>query len=178
MGGKLVDDNMIALVLAHPIRCRALMILAVREASPTEIAEELGLGPSHVAYHVRVLQEANLIELTEEAPRRRSVEHRYRAVDVKPLTSGQLSELGPAKRVRHAYNSLCLAFAEANCALSSDSFELEHHVGRFPLQVDFTGRLEVQKLYDYWFMVLAFGTFFELPASGRHRGSVRRSDKP
>lgn len=196
MGGKLADEKMFASVLAHPIRCWALMILAVREASPVEIGEELGFVPSHIAYHVRILKQAKLIKLTEEVPRGGSIEHRYRALDVPSLTSGQLADLAPDERVRHAYNALCFAFAEANCALSADRFELEHHVGRFPMQVDFTGRMEVQELYDCWFRelqrikeaarirlaengtkgtgLLAFGTFFELPPAGGYRDAFRR----
>jgi DNA-binding transcriptional ArsR family regulator len=195
VAGKIADEKMIASVLAHPIRCWTLTTLAAREASPVDIGQDLGFPPSHIAYHVRLLRQAGLIELTEEVPRHGSIEHRYRAVDVTPLTSGQLAELPPDERIRHTRNALCFAFAEANCALSAGRFELEHHIGRVPMEVDLTGRLEVQTLYDFWFKellkikgavrdrleqggrastsIMAFGTFFDLPPAGSSRGSFQ-----
>ena len=64
---------------AHPVRARALMILAARVASPREIAEELGEPLGKVSYHVRELRDAGLIELVETDGSSGGVQHFYRA---------------------------------------------------------------------------------------------------
>jgi len=38
---KISDKEMIGTVLAHPLRCKILMILARRDASPVEIGREI-----------------------------------------------------------------------------------------------------------------------------------------
>jgi hypothetical protein len=81
------------------------------------------------------------------------------------------------------------AAADANCAFSAGSFaeRPDHHITRFPMQVDEAGWTEVNQLYDNLLTelyrikkesgdrlddtgekgapVLAFSTFFELPAN-------------
>jgi DNA-binding transcriptional ArsR family regulator len=64
---------------SHPVRARALMILAARVASPREIAEELGEPLGTVSYHVRGLRDAGLIELVETDGSSGGVQHFYRA---------------------------------------------------------------------------------------------------
>jgi DNA-binding transcriptional ArsR family regulator len=193
MGGKLTDETMFAWVLAHPIRCRALTIFAAREASPVEIGLELGIGASHVAYHVRILLKANLIAIVEEVPQRGSIEHRYVAIDSQRLTDEQYSELTPEERARRVYNTLCFAVADANCALSSGRFEQSHHLNRIPMQIDRVGWSEVLDLCNFMqgelfriqevcrdrmdgtgatsIPALVFSTFFELPSEHRRHGA-------
>ena len=186
MGGKIIDKNMFTGVLAHPIRCRALTILADREASPVEIGRELGIEASHVAYHVRVLHEARLIRLTEETPRRGSIEHRYRAV-FPTLSDEQYAEMSADERGEYSRNIYCLAAADASCAFSGGSFaeRADHHISRTALQVDDEGWDELRDRYCEHLKeierikrlsrerlaaaetrgtsVVAFDTFFELP---------------
>lgn len=73
-------ETTLATIVAHPTRVRAFSILAERTASPVEIAQEIGKDVGHVGYHVRKLQELNLIELVDERPVRGAVEHFYRAI--------------------------------------------------------------------------------------------------
>jgi DNA-binding transcriptional ArsR family regulator len=188
MGGKLVDKEMFAAVLSHPVRCRALTILADREASPVEIARELSLEPSHVAYHVRLLHKDGLIELTEEVPRRGSIEHRYQAVFFAE-TDARYTELPAEERATLARMIFSFAAADANCAFSAGSFAArpDHHISRFPMQVDEAGWTEVNQAFDQLLAelyrikresgdrldetgdkgapILAFSTFFGLPAN-------------
>jgi len=188
VAGKIVDKQMFAGVLSHPVRCRALTILADREASPVEIARELGLEPSHVAYHVRLLHEDGLIELTEEVPRRGSIEHRFRAVFL-ALDDEEYAALTAEERATFSRMIFSFAAADANCAFSAGSFaeRPDHHISRFPMQVDEAGWTEVRKLHDHMLKelyrikqeagdrldesgtngapILAFSTFFELPAN-------------
>jgi DNA-binding transcriptional ArsR family regulator len=186
VGGKIIDKNMFTGVLAHPIRCHSLTILADREASPVEIGRELGIGASHVAYHVRVLHEAGLIELTEETPRRGSIEHRYRAA-FHTLSDEQYAELSAEERTGYSRNIYCLAAADASCAFSGGSYaeRPDHHISRTAVQVDeegwdelrdqFSGHLkEIERIKQVsrerlgetgmrGTSVIAFNTFFELP---------------
>jgi DNA-binding transcriptional ArsR family regulator len=186
VGAKIIDKNMFAGVLAHPIRCRALNILADREASPVEIGRELQIDASHVAYHVRMLRDSGLIELTEETPRRGSIEHRYRAV-YHALTDEQYAEMNEEERATYSRIIYSLAAADASCAFSSGSFAYrhDHHISRTTMQVDEEGWEELRD--QFWnhlkeverikseaserldetgargTSVAVFDTFFELP---------------
>lgn len=79
--------------LNHPVRVKALAVMAERTASPSEIARLLDSELSIVSYHVRVLEEFGLIELVEEEPVRGSVAHFYRAVDPASVASPEWEEL-------------------------------------------------------------------------------------
>ena len=73
-------ETTLAAIVAHPTRARCFSILAERTASPVEIAQEIGKDVGHVGYHVRKLQQLDLIELVDERPVRGAVEHFYRAI--------------------------------------------------------------------------------------------------
>jgi DNA-binding transcriptional ArsR family regulator len=187
MGAKITDKHMFTGVVAHPVRARALTILVDREASPVEIGRELGMDASHIAYHVRLLREGGLIELTEETPRRGSVEHRYRAVRPDEFTDEEYATLTVEERNRHSRDIFCFAAADASCAFSSGSFgdRPDHHISRMAMQVDEKGWAELGALYSATLKeayrikaearerltkageagtsALAFNTFFELP---------------
>jgi DNA-binding transcriptional ArsR family regulator len=187
VGAKLIDKHMFTGVVAHPIRARALTILADREASPAEIGRELNIGPSHVAYHVRLLLQEGLIELTEETPRRGSIEHRFRACFPPELSDEEYAALSAEERGTFSKLIFSFAAADASCAFSSGSFadRSDHHISRMPLQVDEEGWSELREAYETLLRslyrikrdsaerltetgatgtsVLAFSTFFELP---------------
>jgi DNA-binding transcriptional ArsR family regulator len=179
-------------VLAHPIRCRALTILARREASPVEIGRELGMDASHVAYHLRILYESGLIELTDEVPRRGSIEHLYKGVHADGLTERQCPELPSAERAVRARNTWCFATAEANCALGAGSFLADHRIDRRHMDLDRTGWAELCSLHEdtkceadrieaeaagrladagvRGIVVSAFNTFFAMPLHAEETG--------
>jgi DNA-binding transcriptional ArsR family regulator len=66
--------------MSHPLRFRILMILSEREASPNEIAEELGERLNNVAYHVREMSKAGIIALVGTDKRRGGTIHIYKKV--------------------------------------------------------------------------------------------------
>lgn len=70
--------------MAQPLRHRVLIILREREASPKEISDELGEPLGNVAYHVRQLAKAGLIELVDTDKRHGGTQHFYRAT-VEPI---------------------------------------------------------------------------------------------
>lgn len=72
-------DRRLMKALGHPLRVRALEVLNERVASPSELARELGEPLGNVAYHVKILEENEAIELVRTAPVRGALEHFYRA---------------------------------------------------------------------------------------------------
>lgn len=73
------SSELVGKAFAHPARGEALTILTERTASPSELAEELGLDVRYLSYHVKLLRDWKLIELVSERPRRGATEHFYRA---------------------------------------------------------------------------------------------------
>lgn len=65
--------------MGHSLRYQLLTLLNDREWSPRELSDHLAEGLSQVSYHVKVLHDYDLIELTKTVPRRGAVEHFYRA---------------------------------------------------------------------------------------------------
>lgn len=78
--GQSVNQRLIK-ALAHPLRVRLLAYLNDREWSPNELSEELHEGLSQVSYHIKVLKDFAMVEMTKTVPRRGAVEHYYRAVE-------------------------------------------------------------------------------------------------
>jgi DNA-binding transcriptional ArsR family regulator len=74
-----LTDQGIITALGHPLRARILSVLDGGEASPKELATQLGEKLGNVSYHVRILVRLGLIELVRETPRRGAVEHHYRS---------------------------------------------------------------------------------------------------
>lgn len=66
-------------VLAHPLRLKILKRAQVSDVSAKEAALELREPIGKVSYHVRVLADAGLLELTRQTPRRGAIESHYRA---------------------------------------------------------------------------------------------------
>ena len=68
-----------AKAIAHPLRATILNGLYGREASPIELAKELGEPIGNVAYHACALQELGAIRPVRTRQRRGAVEHLYTA---------------------------------------------------------------------------------------------------
>ncbi len=83
--------------------------LQAREATPTQLASNLGASVGTVAYHVRTLHALGLIELTGETRVRGAVAHHYRAVtapDEAP-SNGTSPGGGPGAEVSPLDPSVC-----------------------------------------------------------------------
>lgn len=72
-------DQRLVKALAHPLRIQILEILTERVASPNDVAHQLDVGLTHVAYHTRALDRCGCLELVETAQRRGATEHFYKA---------------------------------------------------------------------------------------------------
>jgi DNA-binding transcriptional ArsR family regulator len=141
-------DAQVAKVLSHPLRPQILDILALRgEASPNEIASELGVPLGTLSYHTRLLRDAGWIELVREVPRRGAVEHFYRAV-VRPwIDDAQWEKLPLGVRRRLASMTVGQVLRAASGAAAAGGFdESAAHVDRLPLELDDEGWSELSEV--------------------------------
>jgi DNA-binding transcriptional ArsR family regulator len=140
-------EAQIARVMSHPLRPRILEILKVRgEASPNEIAAELGVPLGTLSYHTRLLRDSGWIELVREVPRRGAVEHFYRAVVQPYVDDAQWENLPPGLRRRLASMTVGRLLQAAAAAVDGGGFDQPGaHVARVPLELDERGWNEVSK---------------------------------
>lgn len=139
----------LAAIVAHPTRARAFMILAERTASPVEIAQEIGKDVGHVGYHVRKLQQLNLIELVDERPVRGAVEHFYRAI-ARPFVTEEEFAAQPLEE-RELYTRHILQLHVSDVAQALDEQVFDKRTGRWlvrlPMVVDEEGFEELGALH-------------------------------
>jgi DNA-binding transcriptional ArsR family regulator len=136
---ELAVQHRLVKALSHPIRARALMILAERVASPSDIAEELDESLGVVAYHMRTLEGLGCIELVRRAQRRGAVEHYYRALE-RPWISDEEFDAMP-KALRRGLSSSIFKELANDVAVASKGEGLarsDHHMIRFPVLLDAT----------------------------------------
>jgi DNA-binding transcriptional ArsR family regulator len=142
-------ETTLAAIVAHPTRARCFVILAERTASPVEIAQEIGKDVGHVGYHVRKLQQLNLIELVDERPVRGAVEHFYRAI-VRPfVTEKEFAEQTIDEREVFTRHTLQLHVTDIARAIDEHTFDARpnRYLVRVPLLVDEEGFDELAALH-------------------------------
>jgi len=139
-----------ARVLSHPLRPRILEILTTRgEASPNEIANELGVPLGTLSYHTRLLRDSGWIELVREVPRRGAVEHFYRAVKRPFLDDAQWEDLPLGVRRRLASMTVGDVLRQASKSATKGGFDRSGaHAARVPLELDDEGWTELSDLVE------------------------------
>jgi DNA-binding transcriptional ArsR family regulator len=95
-------DPRLIKAISHPLRHRLLVLLNEREASPKQLADEVGESLGSVSHHVRVLAAIGAITLVRTAPRRGAVEHFYRAT-VHPRLADARGAATPRRAAEDAY---------------------------------------------------------------------------
>jgi DNA-binding transcriptional ArsR family regulator len=75
------DRKAIVKALAHPLRAQVYAQLKEDEASPLDLSQRIGAPLPNVAYHVRVLVDAGLVEQTRVKQVRGALQHFYEATD-------------------------------------------------------------------------------------------------
>jgi DNA-binding transcriptional ArsR family regulator len=139
----------LASAVAHPVRSRALTVMAERVASPVEIARSLNADVSSVNYHVQILSQEGLIELVRTVPRRGALEHFYRAVELPLVTNDQENERGLDER--RAFAETTVAFYAANVADAIERGTMiarpNHYLVRHALSVDEEGWSELSEAF-------------------------------
>lgn len=142
-------ETTLAAIVAHPTRARAFSILAERTASPVEIAQEIGKDVGHVGYHVRKLQQLNLIELVDERPVRGAVEHFYRAVERPVVREEAFAEQSIEEREVFTRHILQLHVTDIARAMDEHTFDARANRAaiRTPMLVDEEGFRELADLH-------------------------------
>ncbi len=169
-------EQIVAKAFAHPLRVQILIILNERVASPNLLAQELDQSLNLVAYHVRVLEKYDCIELVDTKQRRGATEHFYRATRRQFLSDAEWSRMPTVLRPGLSGAMLKAVFDDIEEAVSKNTFdEIEdRHLSRVPMVVDKQG----------WDDVAATARRDPRPASGdsgrglrtdRRRGSARHA---
>ncbi len=141
-------EQLVAKAFAHPLRVQILIILNERVASPNLLAQELDQSLNLVAYHVRVLEKYDCIELVDTKQRRGATEHFYRATRRQFLSDQEWSRLPEALRPGVASAILKAIFQDVEEAASAGTLDEvdDQHVSRTPMVVDRRGWEDVASL--------------------------------
>jgi DNA-binding transcriptional ArsR family regulator len=134
-------EQIVAKAFAHPLRVQILIILNEKVASPNMLAQEIGQSLNLVAYHVRVLEKYDCIELVDTKQRRGATEHFYRATRRQFLADSEWSRLPDSLRPGLSGAVLKSAFDDVDEAVEKGTFdEIEdRHLSRTPMIVDKKG---------------------------------------
>jgi DNA-binding transcriptional ArsR family regulator len=148
-----IDDPRLVKAFAHPLRIRILGIFENQTASPSEIADQLGVPLGNVSYHVRILADYGLIKLVRRTPRRGAIEHHYEAVGRLRITDGAWNQAPEIVKEALLRSSLGQVSNFVNAAAVAGGFDRDDaQLSRSPLVLDERGfkalAKEVQKLYD------------------------------
>jgi DNA-binding transcriptional ArsR family regulator len=144
-------ESTLGAMLSHPTRVAAYVIINEREASPQEIAHQLGLSVTHVGYHVRALHRMGHIELVREKPVRGAIAHFYKAVRPVVGDTEAWEEMSMAERETISRLVLQLITAEAANAVDEGAFDRrpDRCLVRQPIaQMDAEGFAELHDLQE------------------------------
>lgn len=134
-------EQIVAKAFAHPLRVQILIILNEKVASPNMLAQQLDQSLNLVAYHVRVLEKYDCIELVDTKQRRGATEHFYRATRRQFLTDSEWSRMPDSLRPGLSGAMLKSAFDDVEDALDKGTFDEldDRHLSRTPMVVDKQG---------------------------------------
>lgn len=134
-------EQIVAKAFAHPLRVQILIILNERVASPNLLAQELDQSLNLVAYHVRVLEKYDCIELVDTKQRRGATEHFYRATRRQFLSDDEWARMPESLRPGLSGATLKAAFEDIEAAVTSETFDEldDRHLSRVPMVVDKKG---------------------------------------
>ncbi len=141
-------EQIVAKAFAHPLRVQILIILNEKIASPNMLAQQLDQSLNLVAYHVRVLEKYDCIELVDTKQRRGATEHFYRATRRQFLSDDEWSRM-PAN-LRPGMASAVLKSVFEDLELASNAGTLDEvddiHLSRTPMVLDKKGWSDVSEL--------------------------------
>jgi DNA-binding transcriptional ArsR family regulator len=141
-------EQIVAKAFAHPLRVQILIILNEKVASPNMLSQELDQSLNLVAYHVRVLEKYDCIELVDTKQRRGATEHFYRATRRQFLTDAEWARMPENLRPGLAGAMLKSVFEDLEEASNSGSLDEvdDLHLSRTPMVVDKEGWTDVSDL--------------------------------
>lgn len=141
-------EQIVAKAFAHPLRVQILIILNERVASPNLLSQELGQSLNLVAYHVRVLEKYDCIELVDTKQRRGATEHFYRATRRQFLTDSEWERMPDSLRAGITGAMVKTVFEDVEEAAETGTLEEldDRHLSRTPMVVDQQGWKDVADL--------------------------------
>jgi predicted ArsR family transcriptional regulator len=138
-------EQIVAKAFAHPLRVQILIILNEKVASPNMLANQLDQSLNLVAYHVRVLEKYDCIELVDTKQRRGATEHFYRATRRQFLSDDQWSRMPANLRPGMAGAVLKSVFEDIEAASKAGTLDEvdDMHISRTPMVLDKEGWIDV-----------------------------------
>lgn len=164
-GAEILNPRL-AKALANSLRVEILAVLSHRQISPVGYVREYGGKLSSVAYHFKVLERYECIELSETVKRRGALEHIYRCSKQPLLGDGDWKLLPLSVRGGISGAILQTLVERARRALEEGTFDSreDRHFTWTPLAVDRKGWSEMTSLFA---STLAKVEKIETKASGR-----------
>lgn len=137
----------------HPIQLQAFTILSDREASPKEIAIELGLTKAkagYVSHHVKELRDRGLVVLKRTESRRGANEHYYRAIAPLIVDNDYAEEMSPEERLRFTCWIVSRVSHDFLRAIEAGTIDerVDRHLTRTPMLVDDEAYRDLFELYE------------------------------
>jgi hypothetical protein len=134
-------EQIVAKAFAHPLRVQILIILNERVASPNLLSQELDQSLNLVAYHVRVLEKYDCIELVDTKQRRGATEHFYRATRRQFLSDSEWARMPESLRPGLSGAMLKSVFDDIEEAMNKGTLDEveDRHLSRTPMVVDQQG---------------------------------------
>jgi DNA-binding transcriptional ArsR family regulator len=141
----LLNDPKTVKALAHPLRAKLLAMLDRREASPSQLANEIGEPLGTVSYHVRTLHDLGLLRLVGEKRQRGAVEHYY--TGVKWVVPDRVWKALPESLRGTVHQSFLSQISEdVSAAASSGGFDEAYSLlNRDVLTLDEAGALQLEE---------------------------------
>jgi DNA-binding transcriptional ArsR family regulator len=141
-------EQIVAKAFAHPLRVQILIILNEKVASPNMLAQQLDESLNLVAYHVRVLEKYDCIELIDTKQRRGATEHFYRATRRQFLSDDEWARMPASLRPGMAAAVLKSVFEDLETAARAGTLEEvdDIHITRTPMVLDRQGWTDVSEL--------------------------------
>lgn len=139
----------VAAATSHWIKVRCLTRMAERPTSPVDIGRELGVEASLVSYHVRVLEDLNLVELVGARPVRGAVEHFYRTVSLTEVTEEEYTALPHEARKVWIEAALSLYVADLMHSIETETVlaQTDCEISRTPMRVDQRGWEDIREIF-------------------------------
>lgn len=147
--GPQILDPRLAKALANSQRVEILAVLSHRQISPARYAREYDCKLPSVAYHFKVLEEYECIELVETVQRRGALEHIYRCSKRPLLGDGDWKLLPLSVRGGISGAILRTLVDRASRAIEKGTFDRreDRHFTWTPLALDAKGWREVTSLF-------------------------------
>jgi len=146
-GAEILDPRL-AKALANTQRVEILAVLSHRRISPVGYVREYGGKLPSVAYHFKVLEAYECVELAETVKRRGALEHIYRCTKKPLLGDGEWKLLPMSVRGGISGAILQTLVDRSRRAIEEGTFDAreDRHFTWTPLQVDERGWSEITRL--------------------------------